>query len=297
MTKQIISTGTNIGDGTGDSLRNGAIKINSNFNELYSNLGNGVSLQFAIDFTIVPNAGQTLLYNAITGKFAPGLAGAQGVQGEVGPIGETGPQGPQGVQGEVGPQGSGLAILGVLDNQTLLPETADIGDGYFINDALFIYDGVQWNNVGNITGPQGDQGEVGPQGDQGPNGIIGSRTVIAATTATLTNNTRGNLNITGFKGYLLFKIESSHSAWIRIYTTDAARTADVGRLEDVDPGSNSGVITEVVTSSSQTITIAPGVIGFNDEAPTTTNIPISVTNKSGSDAAITVTLTVVQFEE
>jgi hypothetical protein len=113
----------------------------------------------------------------------------------------------------------------------------------------------------------------------------------------LSNNVRGDLNITGFKGYLLFKIQSSHAAWIRIYTTAAARTADVGRSEDVDPGSNSGVLVEVVTTGSQTIVIAPGVLGFNDENPTTTNIPISVTNKSGSNAAITVTLTVVQFEE
>jgi hypothetical protein len=131
----------------------------------------------------------------------------------------------------------------------------------------------------------------------GPQGIIGSRTTVSAATATLSDNATGNLNITGFKGYLLFKIQSSHAAWIRIYTNEASRTADASRSENVDPGSNSGVITEVVTTGSQTIVVAPGVLGFNDENPVTTTIPVAVTNKSGSNVAITVTLTVVQFEE
>jgi hypothetical protein len=120
---------------------------------------------------------------------------------------------------------------------------------------------------------------------------------VSATTASLSNNTTGNLSITGFKGYLLFKIQSSHAAWIRIYTNAASRTADASRSEDVDPSSNSGVIVEVVTTGSQTIVLSPGVLGFTDENPVTTTIPVAVTNKSGSSVAVTVTLTVVQFEE
>jgi hypothetical protein len=120
---------------------------------------------------------------------------------------------------------------------------------------------------------------------------------VSATTASLSNNTTGNLSITGFKGYLLFQIQTSHAAWVRIYTNAAARTADADRLEDVDPASNSGVIVEVVTTGNQTIVVAPGVLGFNNENPVTTTIPVAVTNKSGSSVAITITLTVVQFEE
>jgi hypothetical protein len=44
MVKQIINDGVIPNDGQGDNLRAGAIKINSNFNEIYSALGNGVSL-------------------------------------------------------------------------------------------------------------------------------------------------------------------------------------------------------------------------------------------------------------
>ena len=39
MTKQVVSTGTTANDGTGDSLKAGADKINSNFTELYNALG------------------------------------------------------------------------------------------------------------------------------------------------------------------------------------------------------------------------------------------------------------------
>ena len=41
MAKQGISTGTNPNDGTGDSLLGGALKINSNFTEIYDALGDG----------------------------------------------------------------------------------------------------------------------------------------------------------------------------------------------------------------------------------------------------------------
>jgi len=44
MAKLGISTGTIPNDGTGDSLLDGAIKINSNFNEIYNYLGDGTNL-------------------------------------------------------------------------------------------------------------------------------------------------------------------------------------------------------------------------------------------------------------
>jgi hypothetical protein len=39
MTRQVISTGSSANDGTGDTLRSGATKINANFSELYTFLG------------------------------------------------------------------------------------------------------------------------------------------------------------------------------------------------------------------------------------------------------------------
>ena len=46
MAKQGITTGTSPNDGTGDTLLAGAVKINSNFDELYTYLGNGSNLNY-----------------------------------------------------------------------------------------------------------------------------------------------------------------------------------------------------------------------------------------------------------
>ena len=41
MTKQAVNVGVLPNDGQGDNLRAGATKINNNFNELYTALGDG----------------------------------------------------------------------------------------------------------------------------------------------------------------------------------------------------------------------------------------------------------------
>ena len=47
MAKAAIGVGTSANDGTGDDLRSGAIKINANFDEIYTELGNGTALASA----------------------------------------------------------------------------------------------------------------------------------------------------------------------------------------------------------------------------------------------------------
>ena len=44
MTKQTINRGTAANDGTGDNLRAGAAKVNENFDEIYTVLGDGTTL-------------------------------------------------------------------------------------------------------------------------------------------------------------------------------------------------------------------------------------------------------------
>ena len=44
MAKQIVGIGSSANDGTGDTLRVGADKINDNFNEIYAALGNSSSV-------------------------------------------------------------------------------------------------------------------------------------------------------------------------------------------------------------------------------------------------------------
>ena len=49
MAKQTVGIGSSANDGTGDTLRAGADKINDNFNEVYAALGNGTTLTDIID--------------------------------------------------------------------------------------------------------------------------------------------------------------------------------------------------------------------------------------------------------
>jgi len=56
MAKQTINIGTSANDGTGDTLRDGADKINDNTNELYTLLGDGSTLSISGDVTMSAGA-------------------------------------------------------------------------------------------------------------------------------------------------------------------------------------------------------------------------------------------------
>ncbi len=123
-----------------------------------------------------------------------------------------------------------------------------------------------------------------------------SRTTGAATSNSLANNAAGNLTITAAKTYVLHKIQTSHAAWVTVYTDTTARTQDASRSESTDPLPGSGVIAEVITSDGATQPITPGTIGWNNEGTPTTNAYVKVVNKSGSTADVTVTLHFVAVE-
>ena len=67
MAKQNLNIGSSANDGTGDSLRDGAIKLNSVIDELYTNLGNDTTLQINVG---TPAADQILKWNGA--QFAEG---------------------------------------------------------------------------------------------------------------------------------------------------------------------------------------------------------------------------------
>jgi hypothetical protein len=60
MTKSVINLGTSPNDRTGDTLRDAGTKVNSNFSELYTALGNGTTLGIAVTGA---TSGQVLKYN------------------------------------------------------------------------------------------------------------------------------------------------------------------------------------------------------------------------------------------
>lgn len=276
MSRQILNIGTDANDRRGDTLRVGANKINLNFDELYSKLGDGTELYFDINTTPLNN--QILVFNSATNKFTltniveglQGPPGPEGPRGQIGPTGATGPQGisgPQGPQGPLGPQGP-QGPIGLTGPQ-----------------------GPQ-----GLQGAQGSVGPQGPKGDKGDTGNFLGRSSVSILSSDLPYLSSENINIIGYKSYVLLSITVSAAAWVRIYVSSAARTADQSRTVDQDPTPGSGIVAEVVTTGSETIPISPGVIGFNLDSPVSTNIPIRISNLSGSQTEITVSLGVIQME-
>lgn len=117
--------------------------------------------------------------------FLASLKGSQGEQGPVGPAGEAGkaftydmftseqldglkgPQGEQGPTGPAGKNGTSVTIKGKVNDSSELDAllaTAVSGDGYLLNGDLYVFNGTNFTNVGQIQGPKGDKGEAGETG-------------------------------------------------------------------------------------------------------------------------------------
>lgn len=125
---------------------------------------------------------------------------------------------------------------------------------------------------------------------------LGSRANVSCTTPSLANAASFNGIFVGYKGYAIYKIATSAAAWVRIYTSGNARTSDSTRDQYTDPQPGSGVIAEAITNGANVVVISPGTVGYNDDNPAGPQIPITVTNLSGSTQAITVTMTILQLE-
>ena len=145
--------------------------------------------------------------------------------------------------------------------------------------AMYFAHGGSWNRLANSS-------EVS----------VASRASFVDTTPSLANNGTDYPDITAYKSYLLLKIQVDKAAWVRVYTSKAARSADASRPIDVDPQPGSGVLAEIITTGAQTQVLTPSVIGFNDEATPVAEIYLAVTNRSGSTGTVTTTLTALKLE-
>ena len=65
------------------------------------------------------------------------------------------------IKGEKGDPGEGLDIKGQVTAVSALPTTANEGDGYLVNEELYVYASGAWKDCGAIRGPQGIQGKAG----------------------------------------------------------------------------------------------------------------------------------------
>jgi hypothetical protein len=91
---------------------------------------------------------------------------------------------------------------------------------------------------------------------------------------------------------------------IRLYSTAAARKADLGRSVTIPPtlGTQHGVITDLVLSTAAVGTfpatwlLSPAALGNNDDSPASSNIYYTVNNLAAATTAINVTINYLPVE-
>ena len=143
------------------------------------------------------------------------------------------------------------------------------------NNEVLTYTGSGWvNSAVSVTGLQGR--------------------LSSSATQALANGAVGNTSINTANTFALLKIETSHAAWVTLYSSTTARTNDSARARTTDPTPGSGVLAEVITTGAQSQWITPAVLGFSETQNNTTYIKI--VNDSGSTVNLQVTLTFVKLE-
>lgn len=91
-------------------------------------------------------------------------------------VGATGPTGPTGPAGADGSDGAGINVIGSLSSIGDLPASASVNDAYLIGGDLYVWDGDEFVNAGQVQGPTGPTGPTGPSGvgATGPTGPTGA---------------------------------------------------------------------------------------------------------------------------
>ncbi len=208
-------------------------------------------------------------------------------------------------------------VLSATSSVNNLGDLGDVSTTGASSGEILKYNGSSWapaaddagttintvNDIGNVTVTAVQTNDyLSWNGSAWVNGPISSasgleaRTTGQATAAGLANGGNANLTITASKTYALHAIQTSHAAWVTLYTDTTSRTNDSVRSEATDPLPGAGVIAEVITSDGSKQRITPGTIGYNDESTPTTDAYIKVVNKSGNTNDITVTLYFVKLE-
>lgn len=67
---------------------------------------------------------------------------------------------PKGDKGDRGEDGTSINIKDRLNSEQDLPTGGNKGDAYIIQGDVYVWDGLQWNNIGKIQGPKGDPATI-----------------------------------------------------------------------------------------------------------------------------------------
>jgi hypothetical protein len=96
---------------------------------------------------------------------------------------------------------------------------------------------------------------------------------------------------------MIVKLETDYPAWVRVYSSAAAQSADSSRPRTIDPATGSGVLLEVITiSGTLVVGLSPAAMAYSLEASPGTTLHITVTNDDSVSRVITTTVTLVPIE-
>jgi hypothetical protein len=145
-------------------------------------------------------------FAAIKAQFENALTDLEALEALI----DTIPAGPTGPAGPEGPPGAPLQVLGTLPGVGSLPVSGSAGQAYIIDQALYVWNGAGWTNVGSLlgpTGPTGATGATGLTGPTGPAGPAGANGVNANITfvyhGASTSTARPNFPIVGWIGSVI----------------------------------------------------------------------------------------------
>jgi len=259
-----------------------------------------------------------------------GTQGVQGTQGFQGNQGFQGFQGNQGTQGVQGPQpslngtsttsilmGNGTKVFTTQANlawsngyRIRVSQTSDPSANYMegvvssysdttltVTIDYVVGSGTlsDWSFA--LAGERGAQGAAGATGAQGSGGAgTMSRASVVVTTASLADLATENAAPTIAKTALLLSVQTDRAAWVRVYNSAAARTADASRSIADDPVASSGVVAEIITTGAETINLAPPYEIYSAEAVPSANLSVAIQNRSGSTSTVQVTFTYLVLE-
>lgn len=189
---------------------------------------------------------------------------------------------------------SGNALMGNANVTGIVNVTGNINAGNII--ATNIGNVASLNLSGNANTVLYGNGVFAAPTGGGGGGGTGNRIDLTTTVGPISSGVTVNVDLTGYKGYALYKINTTGESWIRVYCSNATRTFDSTRNINTDPQPGLGVLAEIIATGSGPTLISPGALCFNNDNPVSNNIPLAVTNTAASPQTLTITLTVLQLE-
>lgn len=120
-----------------------------------------------------------------------------------------------------------------------------------------------------------------------------TRSVHKETTTSIADLASEDINISAHNVLAIGQVSTDFPATVRLYSTDASRTADAGRgLGDPIPPNIEGLVAEVqLTTGNLDFNFSPAIPFINMEGVQTDEIFATVFNESGGNAAIEVSIT------